>query len=118
MIFRHDRALFARAAEVAVGSSRLRVRVGAVVCKGHRTIASAFNVPGDTPKVPHYLGHAERRVLGNARNNSTLYVARLGAYGGLMASRPCDECWVAIELNGNIKNVVYWDGNEIVKEKV
>ena len=118
MIFRHDRTLFARAAEMATGSSRMRVRVGAVVCKGHRTLAGGFNVPGDIPKTPHYMGHAERRVLGHARNNSTLYVARLGAYGGLMPSRPCDECWVAIELSDKIKNVVYWDGTELVKEKV
>ena len=118
MIFRHDRTLFARAAEVATGSSRMRVRVGAVVCKGHRTIASAHNVPGDTPKLPHYLGHAERRVLASARNNSTLYVARLGAYGGLMPSRPCAECWVSIELNGKVKQVVYWDGTDLIKEKV
>lgn len=89
-----------------------------MVCKGHRTIASAHNVRGNTPNVPHYLGHAERRVLREARNNSTLYVARLGAYGGIMPSRPCAECMVAIELNGNIKQVVYWDGEQLVKEKV
>lgn len=118
MIYRHDRTMFARAAEIATSGNHVRVRVGAVVSKGHRIISLAHNVRGETPNIPHYLGHAERRALGAARNKSTMYIARLGAYGGLMPSHPCAQCTVAIELNSKIKQIVYWDGTELVKEKV
>ena len=63
-------------------------------------------------------GHAEIRALKSVRPKSTIYVARIDRAGTIMPSHPCRACMTQIELEGNIRKVVYYNGHELKKVKV
>ena len=94
------------------------VRVGAVLAKGRRPYAWECNVSGPVAGEPFHEGHAEIRALRKVRPKSTLYIARLDRAGALMPSAPCKSCTRAIEADGNIRQVVFYDGHEIKKVKL
>lgn len=47
-----------------------------------------------------------------------MYVARIDRAGALMPSVPCTACATQIELDGNVRRVVYYDGTQIKEVKV
>ena len=117
MIWKSDERLFRQASVVgAVGQPH--VRVGAVLAVGRRPYVWECNILGPIAGEPFLEGHAEMRALKKIRPKSTLYVARLDRAGQLMPSHPCEWCTKAIRANGNVKQIVYFDGHEIKKVKV
>lgn len=115
----HDERLFARAMEIALLGEHHRVRVGAVLCKGHRTVASAANKIGPLSGEPFKRGHAERLVIDRvAAMNGTLYVARLDLNGEPMASWPCDTCMMHIGSCECVTKICYYDGQALVKVRL
>lgn len=114
-----DRRVFRQALLVARCGDHRRVRVGAVLTKGHRTIASSANRAGLVDGEPWYEGHAERRAIdGQAAMRGTLYVARLDLAGQTVASWPCDECMIYIRSCACVRKIVYHDGHEIQKVRL
>lgn len=96
-------------------------KVGAVIFKGKRIIASAHNEVRAN-KVPnkwknfYESAHAEAKVIIDARRDLRGYsilVVRINKHGDLMLAKPCEYC------EGFIKHVslrcYYSDGNEIIK---
>lgn len=89
-------------------------RVGAVVVRGGKVLASAYNISRPFGR-DNGGRHAEERALNNLDgrdfSGATLYVTR---YGRTM-SRPCPQCMEAI-VRANIKKVVYldWSGRVCV----
>ena len=118
----HDQRLFDRARELALLGEHHRVRVGAVLTKGATTFLSGYNrTRNNTDNVPYGYAtwHAERQVIdGVARNNCTLYVARLGLNGEVLASWPCDECMVHIVACDCVGKICYFDGQALVKVRL
>jgi len=100
------------AATTADESMHRRHAVGCVVVRGGAVVARAANV--------HRKGQcAERRSLRRMRfDNGELYVARPGASGQLLCSKPCADCMKAIREAG-VKKINYVDRNgAIVSELV
>lgn len=118
VVTNRDRRRFSRAETVAFLGRHHRVRVGAVLFRGSRFLASAACVPGPDPHEPFYPGHAEARVLDSAKPKSTLYVARINLNNELMPSRPCPTCLLSLVLDGNVSTLVYFDGEQIRKTKI
>lgn len=117
MIWKNDERLFHQAAVVgAVGQPH--VRVGAVLAVGRHPYAWECNVLGPTYGEPFLEGHAEMRAMKKVRPKTTIYVARLDRAGQLMPSHPCQNCWEAIKADGNVKQIVYFDGREIKKVRL
>ena len=117
----HDLTLFGRASEIA-RSGEHAVRVGAVLAKGLRTINSGHNrYRNDMRNVPYGYAtwHAERQVVSQVgKRNCTLYVARLGINGHVLASWPCDECLEHIVACDCVGKVCFFDGQAIVKVRL
>ena len=118
MISKSDERLFRQAAVVgAVGQPH--VRVGVVVSVGRRPYMWECNMSGPTFGEPFLEGHAEVRAIKKGiRPKSTMYVVRLDRAGNLMPSMPCVNCAAAIKADGNIKQVVCYDGHQIKKVRV
>lgn len=115
----HDEQLFRRACEVALSGEHHRVRVGAVLAKGHRTVASAANKIGPLTGEPFKRGHAERQVIDRiSAMSGTLYVARLDLSGDLVASWPCETCMMHIESCECVSKICYYDGQALVKVRL
>lgn len=95
-----------------------RAKVGAVISKGHRILASGCNeIRGyktRSPKKWEDSVHAEQRVildlLRSGRQHelvgATLYVSRITKDGNLALAKPCSICQELIESVG-IKQVFY-----------
>jgi tRNA(Arg) A34 adenosine deaminase TadA len=117
MISRRDDRLF-RQAVVMAALGQGRVRVGVVLARGRRPYVWEHNVSGPTYGEPFLPGHAEQRALKQVVGKTTAYVARIDQAGTLMPSVPCMACSGAIEDDGNIRRVVYYDGTQIKEVKV
>lgn len=115
----HDEALFARARDLALTGQHHRVRVGAVLAKGRRTVASAANKIGPTPNMPYQAGHAERQVIDRTpAMKGTLYVARIDLSGSLVPSWPCIHCMMHIESCECVSKICYYDGRALLKVRL
>lgn len=108
------------AAKAAEASSFRRARVGAVVSKGRRILATGHNYIGFCkfirnrcyPESVHAEVAAIAQLIKKRRyddiQGSTVYVARIGRAGDLRLSRPCGNCQAVMKALG-IKDVVYTD---------
>ena len=96
-------------------SSDCNFKHGAVVVKGGRIVSTGINRFKNHPMTvspehikEHCSVHAEVdaiRKLKNARG-ATIYIARIGKRGNQALSRPCDNCYTAIQRAG-INKIVY-----------
>jgi deoxycytidylate deaminase len=115
----HDETLFSRARWLAVYGQHHRVRVGAILAKGRRTVASASNRAKDFYGEPFKEGHAERLVIeGVSAMKGTLYVVRLDLSGALAPSWPCSTCEMYIRSCECVSKICYFDGQAIVKVRL
>jgi len=119
----HDIELFRRASELARLGEHQRVRVGAILTRGRKTLNSGFNrLRNDGANVPYGAAtwHAERQVLTGvlAQSNCTLYVARLNLAGTVVASWPCDDCMIHIVSCECVRKICYYDGQALVKVRM
>ncbi len=92
--------------------------------KGSRPLGGSWNrARNEIDNVPfgYATYHAEQHVLKSNQSNvfgCTLYVARISINGDLMASFPCTRCIDAIQLDGKVSKLVYFDGKTIVKIRI
>ena len=99
-----------QAIRVAKTSSH-KQRVGAVITKGQRIIASGVNSYKTHPRStsPYKTTHAEFSAILRANKGltgATLYVVRLLATGELGLARPCPNCRRFIEKM-SLKKIIY-----------
>lgn len=96
---------------------------GAIITKGANIVAMGINKKRTHPVSRRYRGfdtcsvHAEQMAIIAARSDirgCTLYSARAN---GTNKSKPCVMCSELLYLAG-IKFVVYFDGYELVKDKL
>ena len=118
-----DRKFYYAARRLANQSS-YSIRVGAVAANNGKLLAGAFNTirnPSSNVPFGHATFHAERNCLlmvpFDSLRRATLYVARIDKSGKRMPSRPCNRCMVFLQQRG-IRELVYFDGKFIVKEKL
>lgn len=104
-------------AKKAACDSKFRYRLGAVIAKGKRVLATGTNRIGYTKWLDrpfkesiHAESDAILSLLKARRLNdlvgSTLYVARINATGEVRMSKPCPYCHRLAETVG-IKRIVY-----------
>lgn len=114
-----------RALIEAKKSTFLPHRVGAVIAKGGRILATGFNrrQPSKTlgTDTRHAEGQAILQLLKERRLNdlagSTLYVTRFKRSGVVGMAKPCRVCQQLIKSVG-ISTVVYTTNTETIEEKV
>lgn len=106
------------ATKAAKGSKFVRARVGAVIVRGNRVLATGCNRIGYSRLLPDRAFpesiHAEQQailqLLKERRQHemvgSTMYVSRVNNLGMARLSRPCDSCQRLIESVG-IRKVIY-----------
>lgn len=118
-----DRNYYFNASKLAKLSD-YTTRVGAIAAHNGKVLAGAFNtIRNDIPNAPYGTAtyHAEwncvSMVSPRLLNRITLYVARIDKLGKRVASRPCNRCVVDL-LKFGVKEIVYYDGNWIVKERL
>lgn len=120
---RRDREHYYRAIRLAK-FSEYPIRVGATAASNGKVLAGAFNTirnsnPGT--EFGHATYHAEhnciRMVPPRLLTRITLYVARIDRKGHRVPSRPCSKC-MKLLAEYNIREVVYFDGEFIVKERL
>ncbi|WP_442816654.1 hypothetical protein [Streptomyces sp. NBC_01304] len=84
--------------------SSCHYRVGAVLVRGGRVLAHAYNRPRNHPATDfrHATFHAEEVLLRKAANprGATAYVARVGSAGTPRMARPCPRCQRALARSG------------------
>jgi tRNA(Arg) A34 adenosine deaminase TadA len=119
-VARNERGYVARAIRSAEASLH-RTRVGATLVVAGR-VTSASNRLRNSHVAPYteQSVHAEIRAVLRAYNNGrggTIYVARLGAKGKLLASHPCARCTPVLREAG-VRRVVWWTGETWVAEKL
>ncbi len=102
-------------------------RLGAVIVKGKRVLATGYNSITYC-KVNNFKNsrHAEMDVILKLMNKpnglsslagATLYVTRITNTGRTAMARPCNKCW-DLMLSVGIKDVIYTTPNGTSKEKV
>lgn len=118
-----DRKLYYTAKRLA-GQSSYPIRVGCILANNNTVISGAFNTirnPASNVPYGHATFHAERNCLvlagGYSLRRATLYIARIDKSGKRMPSRPCSRCLDSIQESG-LRELVYFDGHNIVKEKL
>jgi deoxycytidylate deaminase len=93
----------------------MRHRHGAVVVKGGRVLSIGINKHRNDPEniqksivKASCSVHAEVDALSRISNakGATIYVARVAKNGETALSRPCNNCWTAIQ-NSGIRKVVF-----------
>ncbi len=102
-----------------------RARIGCVVAKGSRVLATAANtsnnIPGNLVTNDRLSKHAEQGAINLCNpQGATIYVVRLMADGSRGMARPCKFCWADL-LKVGVRSVVYsdWSGEakiELVRE--
>lgn len=101
-----------RAATIAENSKH-RFRIGAVVVRSRKPIATSCNEKTSHPLVPPYRFsfHAEAKALSSVQNpkGTTVYVARLDAFDKLILARPCLYC-ISLMLDLDVDRVVFSSG--------
>lgn len=106
----------------AAETSKHRTRVGAtLVVSGRVTSASnRLRNPGKVAPYTEQSVHAEVRAVlraYRAGRGGTIYVARLGSRGRLLASHPCKRC-IPFLLEAGVKRMVWWNGERWVADRV
>lgn len=86
-------------------------RMGCVIAKGNKLIASGHNINKTHPKSPHKFKtiHAEFMAAHNAGyeiEGATVYVFREIKDGTPAMAKPCEDCWRFLYECG-VKEVVY-----------
>jgi deoxycytidylate deaminase len=114
-VSKHDRFL-RRAEAVAIDSSHPRWKLGVVVVRGSRIVASANNIQKNAPHIleggPGTSVHAEINALrkltyqADRAEGCTLYVVRVSRQGSRRLARPCLRCYKSIASAG-IRSIVY-----------
>ena len=100
--------------------SEHRVRVGAALVSGTRIVTSCNRIR-NSPAIS-YLNATTHAEIGAIKKTTkarggAIYVARLGAKGGLLPSFPCVRCFPEI-VDAGIKRIVWWNGERWVKGKL
>jgi len=94
-------------------SSRCKIKVGSVVCRGKRVLSIGHNKPA-RKKSTHAEIDALSRVIDPLR--TTVYVARWASGRPAMA-RPCKQCLRTLRGLG-IKSIVYTTGDSHSEERL
>lgn len=123
-ITERDRETFSLAVKIA-GLSECRYAHGAVIRKGKSIVSVACNKITTHPVQRRYGKHvcslhAEIRAIILAKGDVTGYTiasARVTAGNKRAISRPCNTCWELL-VEAGIRDVIYFDGEEIIKERV
>lgn len=109
---KRDKAMLARAAEVAKQSS-CKQKHGAILYRGGRVLAVGVNSqrnehPSMEIDPTEYTYHAEVAAMFGVHSTegATLFVARINRRGNPVYSCPCENCMHSI-LVGGIKRVVF-----------
>lgn len=106
----------------AAGESKHRYRVGAVIVVSNRVTSETNRLRNASTVAPYaeQSVHAEIRALSRAfkrGRGGTMYIARLGAKGALLASHPCRRCIPSLRDAG-VKRIVWWNGATWVASKL
>lgn len=106
----------------AAESSEHRTRVGATLVVAGRvvSVSNRLRNAGKVAEYPDQSVHAEARAVLRAYRNGrggTIYVARLGRRGRLLASHPCKICAPFLREAG-VKRVVWWTGERWTATKL
>lgn len=122
------RAVYARdydrylVAEKVAALSNCRYKLGAAIFSGNRCLSVGHNKLKTHPELLRYGKHvvsihAELDCILRANTSiigSAIYIARLG---GKRISYPCPIC-LSIILTAGIKEIIYFDGNALIKDKL
>ena len=116
-----DRRHVQKAIKAALKSEH-RYRVGAALIVANKVTTASNRLRNSSTAAPYteQSVHAEVRAVLRAYKNGrggTIYVARLGARGGLLASHPCKRC-VPVLREAGVKRVVWWNGECWVTSKL
>lgn len=119
-----DMRYFNQAVKVA-GNSQCRYSHGSIIRRGKTVVASACNVIKTHPVQQRYSSHvcsihAEAAAVIKAKSNTigtVCYSVRIRPDGTLAISKPCPSCR-SVLIDAGIRDVVYFDGNFIVKERI
>ena len=118
-----DRKFYYSARRLA-SQSMYPIRVGCIAAHNGKVLAGAFNTirnPASNVPYGNATYHAEYNCISMVPDRLvsriTLYVARIDKSSKRMPSRPCDRCMVNIATR-DIREIVYFDGQFIVKEKL
>ena len=113
-----------RLAAIQAAKSSYKYRVGAVITKGGRVLATGHNKVGHASHIRCYPSiHAEEHAIysllvhNRLRDlaGSTIFVCRIHASGKLAMSKPCKKCFDLI-LSVGIKRIIYTDERGETKE--
>lgn len=123
LVSRRDYAHYIRA-ERLCKLSNYSIRVGAFAAHNGKVLAGSFNTVRNNPRHTSYGNatyHAEfnciRMVPPRLLSRITLYVARISKMGERMPSRPCDRC-INLLYDNDVREICYFDGTVLVKEKL
>jgi deoxycytidylate deaminase len=113
---------YAMRAVRAAETSTHRTRVGATVVVAGRIVSASNRLRNENKVAPYpeQSVHAEVRAVlraYRAGRGGTIYVARLGRRGRLLASHPCKRCTPFL-LEAGVKRVVWWNGECWVADKL
>jgi len=98
-----------------------RIRVGCVIARKSRPLVGTFNtIRNDEPKnlgdeYHKHTYHAEAnglRLLPYEQASTgglTMYVCRINRQGKLKPSKPCFRCIHAIQEQGAVSRIIFWD---------
>lgn len=114
-----------RALKAAIGSDHPDWRVGAVIAKGKRILASAANQPRTDPRLasfehlPRCSRHAEMAALARCANprGAHIYVARVTLNDTPAMARPCQRCLTALDAAG-VRKVTYTTYAGVADERI
>lgn len=103
-------------------ASKHRTRVGATLVVAGRVTSVSNRLRNERTAAPYteQSVHAEVRAVlraYRAGRGGTIYVARLGKRGRLLASHPCKRCAVFL-LEAGVKRVVWWTGDRWIADKL
>lgn len=109
----NERGFILRAVRAAEKSQH-ETKVGATLVVAGRVVSATNRLRNANFVAPYteQSVHAEVRAVLRAYRNGrggTIYVARLGARGRLLASHPCQRC-VPVLKEAGVKRVVWWSG--------
>lgn len=106
--------------------SKFKYRVGAVIVKSGRVVATGFNEVGVyNPTRPYPTIHAEEKAIVkllrtrrlDLLNGAKLYVSRIHKNGSFGLSLPCSHC-ADLALSVGIKEVIYTTNTGIERIKM
>lgn len=106
----------------AAHRSQHKYRVGAALIVANKVTTASNRLRNASTAAPYteQSVHAEVRAVLRAYKNGrggTIYVARLGARGALLASHPCKRC-VPVLREAGVKRAVWWNGHLWVTSKL